>query len=61
MADQLWDSSGQEDNIPLRPLSYPQTDVFVIAYSIGHPESLENVRTKCYPKFHIIVRILQLF
>ncbi len=30
----------------LRPLSYPQTDVFLICFSIISPSSFENVRAK---------------
>ncbi|KAL5261349.1 hypothetical protein ACHWQZ_G007145 [Mnemiopsis leidyi] len=39
----LWDTAGQEDYDRLRPLSYPDTDVFLICYSVGAPASLENV------------------
>lgn len=46
----LWDTAGQEDYDRLRPLSYPQTDVFLIIYSAVNPSSFENVRSKWYPE-----------
>jgi small GTP-binding protein len=42
---QLWDTAGQEDYKKLRPLSYPQTDIFVICFSLVSSTSLENVQT----------------
>lgn len=46
----LWDTAGQEDYDRLRPLSYPQTDVFLIAFSIVNPASYENVKQKWHPE-----------
>jgi len=46
----LWDTAGQEDYDRLRPLSYPQTDVFLICYAITSPTSFENIAHKWHPE-----------
>lgn len=48
----LWDTAGQEDYDRLRPLSYPNTDVFLICYSTISKHSLENVSTKWKPELY---------
>ena len=46
----LWDTAGPEDYDRLRPLSYPQTDVFLVCFSLVEPASYENVREKWFPE-----------
>lgn len=46
----LWDTAGQEEYDRLRPLSYPQTDVFLVCFSVVSPSSYENVRARWLPE-----------
>ncbi len=48
----LFDTAGQEDYDRLRPLSYPQTDVFLVCFSVVSPPSFENVKEKWFPEVH---------
>lgn len=54
--------TGQEDYDRLRPLSYPQTDVFLVCFSVVSPSSFENVKEKvsCTDDF-AVVNFLNLF
>ena len=47
---EMWDTAGQEDYDRLRPLSYPQTDVFLTCFSIDSPASYERIRDIWYPE-----------
>ncbi|KAJ7281850.1 ras family-domain-containing protein [Mycena rebaudengoi] len=42
----LWDTAGQEEFDRLRSLSYAETHVIMICFSVDNPISLENVETK---------------
>eukprot|EP00039_Didymoeca_costata_P018341 m.333080 g.333080 ORF g.333080 m.333080 type:complete len:194 (+) comp17064_c0_seq1:171-752(+) len=46
----LWDTAGQEDFDRLRPLSYPDTHVLLICFSVDSPDTLENVPEKWVPE-----------
>ena len=47
----IW-STGQDDYDRLRPLSYPQTDVFLVCFNVTSPASFENVKEKWFPEVH---------
>ena len=46
----LYDTAGQEDYERLRPLSYPNTDVVIICFSVDNPDSFVNVTQTWVPE-----------
>ncbi|XP_078278964.1 ras-like GTP-binding protein RHO [Rhinoraja longicauda] len=46
----LWDTAGQEDYDRLRPLSYPDTHVLLLCFSVDSPDSLWNIPDRWMPE-----------
>eukprot|EP01088_Endostelium_zonatum_P000566 TRINITY_DN1080_c0_g5_i1.p1 TRINITY_DN1080_c0_g5~~TRINITY_DN1080_c0_g5_i1.p1 ORF type:complete len:201 (-),score=42.22 TRINITY_DN1080_c0_g5_i1:73-675(-) len=46
----LWDTAGQEGYQRIRTLSYPKTDIFLLCFSVGSPNSFENVKETWLPE-----------
>jgi len=46
----MWDTAGQEEYKKLRTLSYPETDVFLLCFSVVYPDTLENVELQWIPE-----------
>ena len=48
----LWDTSGQENYNKLRALTYPQTDVFLLCFSLVDPLTLRHIEEIFVPEIH---------
>lgn len=46
----LFDTAGQDDYAHLRVLSYPNTDVFLLCFSLVDPQSLQSCRNVWMPE-----------
>ena len=46
----LWDQAHREDSDRLRPLSYPQTDVFVLCFSVADRKTFDACFHKHLPQ-----------
>ncbi|VDN59510.1 unnamed protein product [Dracunculus medinensis] len=44
------DTAGEDDYNSLRPLSYPDADVFIVCYSVERPGSIKSIREKWLPE-----------
>ncbi|KAH3742587.1 Rac1 GTP binding protein [Pelomyxa schiedti] len=53
----LYDTAGNEGYDRLRPLSYPNTDLFLVCFSVFYPDSLANVRDKWAPEVSCISQL----
>ena len=49
----LMDTFGQDDWHILRPLSYPNTSIFLVCFSVVHPPSFENVQEMWVPEISL--------
>ena len=46
----LWDTAGQEEYNNIRPLSYPETNVFLVCFSVEATSSFDNIASKWLPE-----------
>jgi len=46
----LWDIAGQEEFDCLRPLTYSQTEVFLVCFAVNSAKSFQNVKHKWIPE-----------
>ncbi|KAJ7131522.1 small GTPase Cdc42 [Mycena crocata] len=48
----LVDTDSTKDSDRLRPLSYPETDVFLVCFPVTSPASFENIGEKWFPELY---------
>lgn len=48
----LWDTAGQDDYKDMRPLSYPDTNVFLICFAVNSTVSFGNVEAKWFQEIN---------
>jgi len=48
----VWDTAGQNEYDRLRPLCYPNTDVFLMVYSVTSKVSFQNITARWYPEVY---------
>ena len=46
----LWETAGSDDYARLRPLIYPQTDIFLCCYGLRDPVTLQRLENICIPE-----------
>lgn len=61
MSLDLWDTAGQEDFDRLRPLSYPDSDIVCICFSVVDRKSLINAQDKWHKEVNHHLRDIPLF
>lgn len=47
----ICDTAGQDTLDPLRELCYPDSNVFMLCFSVVKPDSFQSIKTKWIPKF----------
>ena len=48
----LWDVAGSEEYDRIRPISYCDTDVFLLCFAVDEPSSFDSVRERWYPELN---------